>query len=201
MTNEVTGGLDPIFGLATDTVWGLACRAKDPQSVARIYELKKRDGSKPLVLFVKSLEQARELISISELMLKLLESWWPGPMTFIAKSLTDTYSYCHPGTPLLGIRIPANKHALNLIREIDEPLAVTSFNMSGEPEIHDMQQLKSCFSGNVRQFIGHVDQSMAPSIVVMQTSPNNLKVLRYTADQIDRLISDCSMLKGIAVEF
>ena len=43
--------LDPIFGLATDTLWGLACKASDLQAVARIYELKHRDGSKPLILF------------------------------------------------------------------------------------------------------------------------------------------------------
>ena len=70
--------LDPLFGLATDTLWGLACKANDLESVSKIFNLKQRDGRKPLILFAQDIRQAQDLIHISQPVQTLLEKWWPG---------------------------------------------------------------------------------------------------------------------------
>ena len=193
--------LDPIFGLATDTVWGLACKAKDYVSVSRIFELKKRDENKPLILFAESVDQASEIIAINPSIRQLLNLWWPGPLSFVGRPQTNAFLHCHPGTPMLGVRVPANDDALHLLRSIQEPLAVTSFNISGEPEIFEHSKLQEAFPNDVKQFIGSMKKVSSPSIVIMQTGPSKIKILRYSQDQMKRIIKDCEKIDGLTIEY
>ena len=201
MSDQIPKELDPIFGLATDTVWGLACKASDHLSVSKIFELKKRDGNKPLILFTESIETASRIITIDPCIRQLLNLWWPGPLSFVAKPKTEIFSHCHPGTPMLGVRVPANNNALNLLRSVMEPLAVTSFNLSGEPELFEPTELRKAFPESVKQLIGSMQQSYSPSIVAIQTGPEKIKILRHTKDQLERIIKDCETINGLTVEY
>lgn len=118
--------------MATDTIWGLGCAADDRSAVATIFSLKKRDFSKPLVLFVASLEQAASIQHIPKALLEWLQRHWPGSLTFVSKATSSRYAHCHPQTDYIGIRIPAHTVPMDLIKLYQGPLAVSSFNVSGE---------------------------------------------------------------------
>ncbi len=192
--------IDPIFGLATDTLWGLACKASDLRAVDRIYKLKQRDGQKPLVLFVKDMEVAQSLVNISHAVKHLLEKWWPGPITIIGEPRDDRYAHCYRGSTQLGIRIPNHADTLKLLHWINQPLAVTSFNLSGQPDIHKLSELKSVFPGDVTQFYGSMPRLSQASIVAMQIGERKLKLLRYTNEQLKQLKEDCEKIDGIVIE-
>ncbi|MEE2923846.1 MAG: L-threonylcarbamoyladenylate synthase [bacterium] len=192
--------LDPLFGIATDTLWGLACRAADRKSVARIFELKKRDGQKPLILFTRDIHQARDLIKISKPVEKLLNKWWPGPISIIGEPTDCTYAHCYPGSNYLGVRIPNHTIALELLEIINEPIAVTSFNISGQPNLSDIEELKTLFPEDVRQFYGSMPSIYAASIVAQQIGENELKLLRYTNEQLKQLKEDCERIGHIVIQ-
>jgi len=192
--------LDPIFGLATDTLWGLACKASDLQAVERIYELKHRDGNKPLILFVKDIDEAQNLIKISNPVEKLLQKWWPGAISIIGEPHDNKYAHCYPGSSQLGVRIPKHTAALKLLQIIDQPLAVTSFNLSGQPNINKISELKTVFPDDVRQFYGSMPDISQASIVAIQIGENKLKLLRYTNEQLKQLEGDCEKIGNIVIE-
>ena len=192
--------LDPLFGLATDTLWGLACKAADSNSVSRIFELKKRDDQKPLILFVKDIKEAQKLIHISKSVEKLLNKWWPGPISIIGKPTGDKYSHCYPGSDHLGVRIPNHPTALKLLELINEPLAVTSFNLSGQPNLTNIIELKTLFPEDVRQFYGVMPSISDASIVAKPVDEHILKLFRYTNEQLRQLQEDCEKIGNIVIE-
>ena len=192
--------LDPLFGMATDTLWGLACRASDSDSVSRIFELKKRDGQKPLILFTKDLKQAHSLIHISRPVEKLLKNWWPGPISMLGKPINNKYAHCYPGSSYLGVRVPKHITALEILSLVNEPLAVTSFNMSGQRNLSNLAELKALFPEHVRQFYGSMPKISEASIVAKQIDEHKIKLLRYTNEQLQQLQEDCEKIGGIVIE-
>lgn len=109
--------------LPTETVYGLVCRWDDPEGVAAIYRLKLRDGRKPLSMFAVNVESARRYgAEISEKAERLFRAFTPGRITIITGTV---------GGGTLGVRIPDHEFVLALLKELGEPLASTSANLSG----------------------------------------------------------------------
>ena len=109
----------------TETVYGLVCRASDEAARKRIYELKHRAASKPLALFTADWRRL-EGVKLEGLPATLAEKYCPGPITIIAPGAEG-------GT--VGFRIPDHPFILKLLRELDFPLASTSANLSGQPNV------------------------------------------------------------------
>lgn len=133
----------------TDTVWGLGCDATDPEAVARIFALKKREDSKSLVLLASDMDMiARYVREIPEMAVQLVEVN-DSPMTIIypgaiasdrpsseEKPVSDKHLLAYntvaaDGT--VGIRIPMMDFCVELVRRFGRPVVSTSANISGEP--------------------------------------------------------------------
>ena len=98
------------------------------------------------------------------------------------------------------MRIPKHTAALKLLQIIDQPLAVTSFNLSGQPNINKVSELKTVFPDDVRQFYGSMPGISQASIVAIQIGENKLKLLRYTYEQLKQLEGDCEKIGNIVIE-
>jgi len=181
--------LDPIFALATDTIWGLACRADDPPSVRKIFELKGRDFHQPLVLFVADLSQAQTLQKIPGELLSWLKLHWPGPLTLVSRSSSEKYRHCHPKTTTIGIRIPDHQSTLELLRSLKSPLAVTSLNRSGQPPVSLKKDIPGLFPESVRQIIGDMPAQASESCVAALEDEGMIRVLRGSLKQSENLCS------------
>ena len=122
-----------LVAFPTETVYGLGADATNDQAVAKIFEAKGRPKFNPLITHVCSLAQAQQYGDFSKAALKLAETFWPGPLTFIVKR--------HPGCPLsylvsagldsIAIRIPHHPIAQALLKKSSLPLAAPSANLSG----------------------------------------------------------------------
>ena len=124
-----------VVGFPTDTVYGLAALASDARAVHRVFEIKGRSPSQPLVLMVAEAGLVEELAEVGERERAYMDRWWPGPLTLVLRArphLRPPLVAGEPGT--VGVRIPAHAHALALLRAVGAPLATTSANRSGEPE-------------------------------------------------------------------
>lgn len=116
----------------TDTVYGLGANANLPGAVEKIYTIKKRPFSKPMVFLIASQEHINNLVKdVSPQAMRLMEYFWPGPMTIIFKA-SSLGTMMNRGIQTIGLRIPDNKVALRLIEASACPIAATSVNVSGE---------------------------------------------------------------------
>lgn len=124
-----------VIGFPTDTVYGLAALAAHERAVRRVFELKGRSLSQPLVLMVAEAEQLEAWACVDERAREYVRRWWPGPLTLVLPARPvagpPLTSSSHPRT--IAVRIPDHPVALTLLREVGEALATTSANRSGEP--------------------------------------------------------------------
>ncbi len=110
----------------TDTVYGLGC-IPEKNAINNIYLLKKRDKNKKIIALVSSVEKIKEITN--DIDYKIVKKFMPGPLTIVCKS-NDNFKELIGET--IGIRIPNNDFALELIEKVGGILMTTSANISGE---------------------------------------------------------------------
>jgi L-threonylcarbamoyladenylate synthase len=123
------GGL---VAFPTETVYGLGANALDPGAVSRIFELKGRPSSSPLIVHVSSIEMARKLVAEWPPQAQdLAARYWPGPLTIVLPKASHVPDIVTAGLATVGIRVPAHPVALKLIEEAGIPIAAPSANRFG----------------------------------------------------------------------
>ncbi|MBR8538154.1 threonylcarbamoyl-AMP synthase [Carboxylicivirga sediminis] len=121
-----------LVAFPTETVYGLGANGLDPMAVAKIFELKERPSFDPLILHIASLDQLKELIKTTdERVYQLAEKFWPGPLTMVLPKSERVPDLVTSGLPTVGIRMPANPIALELISQSGCPIAAPSANKFG----------------------------------------------------------------------
>ncbi|MDH6266555.1 L-threonylcarbamoyladenylate synthase [Rhizobium sp. SG_E_25_P2] len=128
---EILSSGEPI-AMPTETVYGLAADATNPDAIARIYEVKGRPRFNPLIAHVADLAMAERHAHFDSLSRKLAEAFWPGPLTLVLplKADSDIHDLCTAGLPTVGLRCPRG-FASELIASYGKPLAAPSANRSG----------------------------------------------------------------------
>ena len=105
-----------LIGLPTETVYGLAADACNAQAVAKIFKRKGRPSDHPLIVHVTDLEHARLFASdIPDFAKRLIEAFWPGPLTVILPRRTDVATAAAGGQNSVGIRCPSHPIARQLL--------------------------------------------------------------------------------------
>lgn len=118
-----------LVGFPTETVYGLGANALDAAAVAKIYELKGRPPTSPLIVHVASIEMARTLVGEWPPQAEqLARKYWPGPLTLVLRKTSTIPGIVTAGLPTVGLRVPNHPLALALIREAGVPLAAPSAN-------------------------------------------------------------------------
>jgi L-threonylcarbamoyladenylate synthase len=118
-----------LVAIPTETVYGLAANALDPDAVARIFEAKGRPFSSPLIVHVADLAMARELaLEWTPVAEKLAARFWPGPLTIVVPKSSKVPDIVTAGLPSVALRMPAHPIALAVIAAAGVPLAAPSAN-------------------------------------------------------------------------
>lgn len=124
------GGL---VAFPTETVYGLGASIDKPEAVARIFEVKQRPFFDPLIVHVYGPGDAPNLAAeINPRAEKLMEKFWPGPLTLVFKKLETVPDIVTAGLPTVAVRMPAKPEALKLIKETGSPLCAPSANLFGK---------------------------------------------------------------------
>lgn len=125
----VRGGL---VAMPTETVYGLAADAMQPEAVARIFEVKGRPRFDPLIVHVADVEQARSVTgSWPEAAEVLAAKFWPGPLTLVLPKAWQVPELVTSGLSTVAVRVPSHPAALDLIRLSGRALAAPSANRFG----------------------------------------------------------------------
>jgi len=121
-----------IVAFPTETVYGLGADAFNPLAVARIFEVKRRPYFDPLIVHVASPADVKKLVKgIPSNAIKLIKSFWPGPLTVVLLKGEDFPDIVTAGLPTVAIRMPSHPMALSLIKESNCPIAAPSANPFG----------------------------------------------------------------------
>jgi len=131
----------------TETVYGLGANALDANAVKKIYALKGRPATSPLIVHVASIEQARGLASewLPEAE-RLARQYWPGPLTLVVPKKNVIPDEVSAGLPTVGLRMPRHPVALHLIQAAGVPVAAPSANR--------FAQLSPTTAGHARESFG-----------------------------------------------
>ncbi len=115
----------------TETVYGLGANALNADAVACIFAAKERPGWDPLIVHVASREMLERIALVSARSEKLIEAFWPGPLTLLLERSAEIPDAVTAGRPLVGVRMPAHPLALALIEAAGVPVAAPSANRFG----------------------------------------------------------------------
>ena len=122
---------DGLIVYPTETVYGLGCDAFSEYAIHRVYEVKKRPLSNPISVAVCDLDMALAITHMGDFEQKFMEKFLPGPVTAVVKANRCLPAILTGGTGYIGIRIPANETAREIIAGFDAPITSTSANISG----------------------------------------------------------------------
>ncbi len=136
--------------LPTETVYGLAADATNPEAITSIYETKGRPRFNPLISHVADIEMAKAQVSFSPLAEQLAATFWPGPLTLVLP-LSET-STIHPlataGLATAAVRMPEG-FSRELIAGFGRPLAAPSANRSGRVSPTTAQHVADDLGGRI----------------------------------------------------
>ncbi len=138
-----------VVAFPTETVYGLGADAWNADAVSRVFELKGRPPDNPLIVHVDSVEMVKTLVlKISEDAEKLMERFWPGPLTIIFPKRPEVLDIITAGLPSVAVRMPDHPIPLRLISEAG-PVAAPSANASGRPSPTRSEHVRHDFGSDV----------------------------------------------------
>ena len=125
--------LGNLVAFPTETVYGLGADGLNPIAVSKIFETKKRPTFNPLILHINSMQMLNKIAWLEEKKIeKLLDKFWPGPLTIILPKKEIVPDIVTAGLETVAVRMPNNKIALQLIKELGNPIAAPSANSFGK---------------------------------------------------------------------
>lgn len=168
-----------LVAFPTETVYGLGGNGFDSEASRKIYEAKGRPSDNPLILHIGRKEQIYELVTeVSEKAEKLIDAFWPGPLTIIlnkSEKVPDTVS---GGLKTVAIRFPSHPVANALLLSCDFPVAAPSANLSGKPSTTRGSHVIEDLSGRIKAIIDGGDVPIGVESTIIDLSDEIPVLLR-----------------------
>ena len=172
----------------TETVYALACDATNPNAIEKIYNLKRRDKSKPIAVFFKNLQTASNYLEIPKEgeisgidINYIVNNMMPGPVTLVCGTKNNSdYKLAEniSNNGKLGFRIPDHKFCLDLLNLYDMPIAATSANISGEQSAITVEEILESIGSEVDIIIDGGKSLIGVPSTVIDVSEKPFKLLR-----------------------
>lgn len=158
----------------TDTVYGIGCDPYNKESVKKIYDIKSRDISKPFPVLAFSKDVAEKIVSFDEFTKKIVERFWPGPLTLILKLKDENLKKSLNLNDKIAIRVPNHKCTSDLLKKCNF-LVGTSANISGQKSFTNAEE---CFKSiqNFNIFIdgGSIQSETESTIIEIENEKINI---------------------------
>src|SRR5277367_310899 len=191
-----------LVAFPTETVYGLGANALDPAAIEKIYVAKGRPPSSPLIVHVSSIEMAQGLArEWPERAEKLARIFWPGPLTLVLPKKPHVPDRLTAGLDTVGIRMPANPIAQELIREAGVPIAAPSANMFGGLSPTTAQHVREALGDRVAMVLDGGRTTVGIESTVLSLAGPNAVLLRpgmVTRQQIEEVIGPVQIIGPVA---
>ena len=161
---------------STDTLPGLAVDATNDIALKKLIKLKGRGG--PFSIIVTSIGMISEYSFVSELNEAIINKILPGPYTVLLKNNNKNKlsNYVVEKSELIGFRIPKHSFSQNLVKGLNRPIVTTSFNITGQESILELEKVSEHF----KEIVIFDDERRAPSkgSTILDLSQQNMKIIR-----------------------
>jgi len=172
-----------LWGMPTDTFYGLAADPLNLRAVDLIYDVKTRSRHKPLSLLIESVEQAEYLARpLPDVFYEITRKYWPGPLTIIVKASSRLPLKVTANTGNVALRVPASRVAVEVIRAAGVPITATSANISGPANALPQKGVRQQLGTRIGLIVdgGDSPRDVASTIINM-SEPGHISILRQGA--------------------
>jgi len=175
----------------TETVYGLGADALKEESVDKIYAAKGRPSDNPLIIHIADKEEIKNIaLEITDDAQKLIDAFWPGPLTMIFKKRPEINNKVTANLNTVAVRCPVNEIARELIRQSGVYVAAPSANLSGSPSPTTLKHVVDDLDGRVDYIIDGTGCEIGIESTVLDVSGDEFKILRpgkITFDDIKKV--------------
>ena len=177
----------------TDTVYGLGANIFNNDAVQRIYEIKKRDPSKPLSVLVQDTESLELIADLNRNSREIVNKWLPGPFTFILNKKKIVSPYVSASAKV-GVRIPDYKIARALASLF--PITTTSANITNECTLSNPQDILKQIGDTVDLVIdvGDLDKAKPSTVIDLSSSKPTLVRNGFDSNDLGSIKNDLEKL-------
>lgn len=163
----------------TETVYGIGANGLDSTAVEKIFIAKGRKTDNPLILHISDMDMLDAIAyDITPLEKKLMEKFWPGPLTIILKKKDTVPNIVSANLQTVGVRMPSLKIARELIRQAGVPIAAPSANISGKPSGTNINDIKDEFQNKVSCIIDGGETQVGLESTVIIVKEDTINILR-----------------------
>jgi L-threonylcarbamoyladenylate synthase len=165
--------------IPTETVYGLAADATNPDAIARIYEVKARPRFNPLIAHMSGLAMAERHAHFDPLSRLLAEAFWPGPLTLVlplAKA-SEIHPLCTAGLDTVGVRVPMG-FASELIEAFGRPLAAPSANTSGKVSPTSAEHVQEDLGNRIELILDGGASGVGVESTILKVEGDAIRLLR-----------------------
>ena len=174
-----------IVAFPTDTVFGLGC-VINKQAIDKIYSAKGRSFDKPLPMMCNGLKMIESVAKVSEGASKIINKFVPGALTLIFNKKDNVEDFVTNGKPTIGIRVPDDKWILDLISELNQPILVTSANLSDTGSLTKWEDVYSQLNGKIDAIVTEDAYGETSSTIIDVT--DGIKLLRQGPISLDDIM-------------
>ena len=157
-----------------DTIWGIGCDALQAEAVKKVYEIKGRNYSKPLIVLVANLEQLFEVVTSVHPRIDTLLPFHERPLAVIYPAVREAYRHLAGPDGTIGVRVVKSGFCHELLETFGKPLVSTSANISGEPSPTKFGTISS-------EIISQVDYAL-PAFTEKEMTGTPSVIARYDAN-------------------
>lgn len=161
----------------TDTVYGVGAIIDDLEAINKIYQMKKREQSKPLAILTASRDIDEYVKNISKDAKRLMDEKWPGALTLIFEKSSKVKEEITKGVNTIAFRMPDSKIALTILKHFGM-MATTSVNLSGQAPINDIHKISNDFSDYIDYIVSDQASFSATPSTVIDVTKEELKIIR-----------------------
>jgi len=176
----------------TETLYGLGADGLKRLAVERVFDLKGRDPNKPIPLLVAHREMLLTVVQeIPPNALKLMQEFWPGPLTLVLPARKDIPEPLVSATGGIGVRISSHPIATQLVRALGRPLTATSANPSGKESARSLAEARQYFLNRVAVYVNGGSLSSKTGSTVVEVKGGSIKMVRegeIPASEIERIL-------------
>jgi L-threonylcarbamoyladenylate synthase len=161
-----------VISFPTETYYGLGVDPFNIQAVDRLFQIKKRDRSKPILVLVSDVEMLTLLVSeIPPLYRKLMDKFWPGPLTLIFPAKKRVSDLLTGETKTIGIRVSSNPIVKEIFKIWHKPITATSANISNKVPAKSLDEVVSYFDNQIDFIIdgGEAPAGLCSSIIALES--------------------------------
>ena len=175
-----------VIAFPTETVFGLGVFYDDQEAYELLNRVKQRREDKPYTMMLASIDEISKYADVNSKYQKLINKFMPGSLTILFKSKESVQNYVTHNTGVIGIRIPSNKEALDLLKAVKKPLLVPSANKADQKPALNENEVKAIFKDEIAVVVPGKISSGEPSTIVDLTG-DEIKLVRKGPISLEEL--------------